>query len=150
MIKPCFYSDWLRSKSPKENTRDQVSCPAEQKDTYLQNSDLLEENGGRKDEREGTGGGRRNRAICVHFSLDTLRKNPCFPNQSNLFHAKRQRSHIVCQLCRTDCVARGPFFLLLKKKKPVSGPGIIRAANSYWTSAKGQALCQVIYTYYRI
>ena len=47
MIKPCFNSDcnWLCSKNPKENTRDQVSCPAEQKDTYLQNSDFLEEKG---------------------------------------------------------------------------------------------------------
>ena len=52
MIKPCFYSDcnWLRSKNPKENTRDQVSCPAEQKDTYLQNSDFLEEKGRMNDD----------------------------------------------------------------------------------------------------
>ena len=152
MIKPCFYSDcnWLRSKNPKENTRDQVSCPAEQKDTYLQNSDFLEEKGRKRGWKRRGWGREEEQGYLCSFLFGDFEKEPLFPKPKQSFPCKRQWSHVVCQLCRTDCAARGPFFLLLNKTKPVSGPGIMRAANNYWTSAKGQLLCQVIYTYYRI
>ena len=102
------------------------------------------------EDAEGDGGERRNRAICVHFSLETLRKNPCFPNQSNLFHARGNEATLYASFVEPIVLQEGLFFPLLKKTKPVSGPGIIRGANNYWTSTKGQPLCQVIHTYYRI
>lgn len=117
MIKPCFYSNWLHSKSPKENTRDQVSCPAEQKGTYLQNSDLLEENGRKRGWKRRDCGREEEQGYLCSFLFGHFEKEPLFPKPKQSFPSKRQWNHIVCQLCRTDCAARGPFFLLLKKKK---------------------------------
>ena len=65
--------------------------------------------GGREDEREGTVGGRRNRAICVHFSLDTLRKNPCFPNQSNLFQARGNETTLYASFVELIVLQEGLF-----------------------------------------
>ena len=58
---------------------------------------------------KGLGGGRRNRAICVHFSLDTLRKNPCFPNQSSLFQARGNEATLYASFVELIVLQEGLF-----------------------------------------
>lgn len=58
---------------------------------------------------------------CVHFSLETLRKNLCFQSESNLFHARDATKASSVPMHSSLCCGR-VFPLLLKKTSQHQDP----------------------------